>query len=567
MNSNSNSSSASGGNPKDFKTFLETEYSQTILEQEVDFNMFKPYKSTIYPYLYRILKNVFTGFDNSSPVPITLPYSFFYNLTPEKFEDLREDEAEGVIKETKTKLEIAIKRLYKIYYYEGAFNGFEEDGDWDYLYQLKNIVLFVLYNDENYKSEIDYNPLEIPEGFPKLKFGISLCSYHSSFEENKVKKYVDESTEESFEMLGQHFMMAPLGKKCHTFYGDDYLKYALTFIFLNGENPLTKELKKMIRDKFNKTFQNKYVLSTDKADEVEFSIPNETPTHSQQEYIDYTVEQNRNEANYMKSMAKSSDLAYKQVTKPVAMSKIYYGSHKGQSPYMWGTFSYPVFDASFIPYLNKCLSSPITTKEEYDELVEKNIFSFDNDDGSLFKLQKKYGETRIPFTYEMFKHFVRQYGDEQTQKLFCCLFWNRTAGDEDKILDDYILPSNIVHQLLSLVYNSYKLLDTSCNHDSDNPDSSVLDFLKFTIPSAANSQQDFLPEVRTFDQTLETFDEDDEDSPFSIEKKPTVNLEEKGGTRKIKKRNKKGKKTRKLKKRTKKMKKRTKKTKKLKKMK
>jgi hypothetical protein len=88
--------------------------------------------------------------------------------------------------------------------------------------------LFVLYNDENYKSEIDSNPLEIPEGFPKLKFGISLCSYHSSFEEDKVKKYVDKASEEYFEMLGQHFMMAPLGKKCHTFYGDDYLKYALT---------------------------------------------------------------------------------------------------------------------------------------------------------------------------------------------------------------------------------------------------------------------------------------------------------------------------------------------------
>ena len=53
------SSAASVGDPIDFKTFLETEYSQTILYRQVNFDMFETYKPTIYFYLYRILKNVF----------------------------------------------------------------------------------------------------------------------------------------------------------------------------------------------------------------------------------------------------------------------------------------------------------------------------------------------------------------------------------------------------------------------------------------------------------------------------------------------------------------------------
>jgi hypothetical protein len=525
---------------------------------------------------------VFIGFDTSNPVPITLPYSFFYNLKPKLFEDLQKKEQKGEVEvEKETEISIATKRLYEFYKNKGRFNGFSEGEEWYYLYQLKSVVVFILYNDENYKSEIDSNPLDILEDFPKLKYGISLCSYHSDFEVKKVDKLQEEEEkkkeekkkeekQESFEMIGQHFMTAPLGAKCYTIANDNYLKNALNNIFLNDENPLTPEFKDKIRRDYKESFRKVATINTDIADKKEFNIPVETPTHSQQESINTEVETRRHQASTLNSLSKNSHLAYKQVTKFVAASKMYYGSHKEDPFYMWGTFSYPVFDESFLPYLNDCLTIPKTTKKEYDKLIESSIFLFDYDDGYIFKLQKEYGETRIPFTYEIFKHFVRQYGDEKLKKLFCCLFWNRTAEDYNKILDDYIIPATIVHQLLSLVYDDYKLLDTSCNHNLDNPDIPLEDYIPYTLSSAANTQDyDSLPEVSYKRSFLETVNEDEEDSPFSPGKKPADNPEEKGGTRKRnkKKGNKNNKKTRKMKKITKKIKKRTKKTKKLKKLK
>jgi len=549
-------SNASGGEPPDFKSFLETQYSQTILDREIDFRMFKPYKPTIGPYLYRMLKQLFTGFDYDNPVPITLPYSFFYELTPELIEDLTRKLEEGEITESKTNTEIANNRLYLIYKYEGAYDGFSEDSEDDdlyYLKELKNAALFCSFSNDNYKSEIESNPLGLLEDFGETSNGSILCAYHSSIEKDKIKK-VDESKEE-FEMVGQHFMMAPLGTKCYTFKDNIYLITALKLIFLNGEKPLTQKVKEKIRSEYFKTFLNKSTESEILADQREFYVPDTTPTHSQQEIINSVVKQTRDEGENFLSIAKISDLAYKQVKKSVAVSKTYYGSHQGQSPYMWGTFSYPDFDESFLIYLNRCLPSPITTKEEYDELVDKSISLYDKNIFCPFKLQKKYGDTRTSFTYEIFKHFVRESGDEQIQKLFYCLFCNRTAGDRYKILNDYMLTSKIIHGFLSLVYKNYKVLDTSCNHDPDNPDVPPSDYLVFTEDSQNLSGEGEEVEGET--------------SPPP----PKKYRSGQGGTRKRKKRNKKNKKTQKFKKRnkknkkTKKNKKRTKKPKNTKKMK
>jgi hypothetical protein len=586
------------GEPPDFKSFLETQYSQTILDTELDFRMFKPYKPTIGPYLYRMLKQLFTGFDYNNPVPITLPYRFFYELTPELIEDLRRKIEGGEITESKTNTEIANNRLYLIYKYEGAYDGFSEDSEDDDLYYFKELIkacLFCKFCDDNYESEIDSNPLGFPREIDKLKNSTTLCSYHSSIEKDKIKK-MDESKEE-FEMVGQHFMMSPLGTKCYTFKDNIYLVTALTVIFLNGEKPLTREVKEDIRSEYFHTFLNMSSLYSDTADQREFHVPDTTPTHSQQEIINSVVKQTRDEGEKLLSISKISDLAYKQVKKSVAVSKTYYGSHQGQSPYMWGTFSYPDFDESFLIYLNPCLPSPIETKEEYDELVEQSISLYDKNIFCPFKLQKKYGDTRISFTYEIFKHFVREYGDEQIQKLFYCLFCNRTAGDRYKILNDYMLTSKISHGFLSLVYKNYKAVDTSCNHDPDNPDVPPSDYLVFTEDSQKLSGEGFEREEEEVEEGFER-EEGYEEEAALVEEEAAVEeaaveeeaveeeaVEEEGetsppplkkiksgegGTRKRKKRNKKNKKTQKFKKRnkkTKKNKKRTKKPKNTKKMK
>jgi hypothetical protein len=327
------SSAASVGDPIDFKTFLETEYSQTILYRQVNFDMFEPYKPTIYFYLYRILKNVFNGFDRSNPVPVTLTYSFFYNLTYDLFQELREDEElrEEELREEELREDeesIATKRLYQIYKNKDAFNGFEEEGDWDYLYQLKDIVLFVLYNDENYKTEIESNPLKIPEDFLKLNFGISLCSYHSSLEIKKVKK-VEEIGEENFEISGQHYMMSPLGKKCFTFSDNNYQKDALNFIFLNGKNPLTKKSKTILRTRYKLTLQTHANELNKVADTVDFNLDDlDSESLSQKELKDFIVGKNRAQAKSFTIHGKKSNQAYKEVTKSVALSKDYFGSHK-----------------------------------------------------------------------------------------------------------------------------------------------------------------------------------------------------------------------------------------------
>ena len=554
-----------------FKDFLIETYS---VNPDLTFSIetFIDYKQTFFFYLYRIINYLFTskgipGLDDGGG-NIEVSYKLIHDLilTPTFFEQiLKPSIEEGIPLGTTPHEQIAYQRLYYIWRYNGNFDGFEESDEWDYLRQLEMAAMYCDFCNKTYESEMSSNPLNLPEDFPQLQ---SLCfgTYHSSLELKKIQKIEDSGVEllgNYRQISGEHYLVSPPSCKTWTFNDEDtdsYIIRATISFFLTFEkskNPkLTRSVKMLPRKDFNKSHFSASTKATDLSDLVEFGDADRSLTPEDLKLI----ANKRNYAKEMQFMASESNLSYKQVKPSLALTKIYYGSRYGQPPNMWGLLIFPLFNPGFLMYLNQCLplEKQITTEEEYKKLVTDRIRLMYISSNYLFKLQKKYGEKKLCFIFEIVKRAVYKYGikkeDTKILKLFYYYFCNITAGDKNKVLTDYILHSSFLHTIISIGCGNRNIfIDNGCNN-TDNPD----DTPEIFDPYVENSQ--------TQSQTERKYEPKEDDAPPSKMKAVSKDPDS-GGTRKMKKGNKKTKKTKKIKKRTKKIKKRTKKTKKLKKLK
>jgi hypothetical protein len=646
MNSNSNSGQEQGGKPdsvefgeKDlfelekekanqcepgsFKYFLINEYSKTILEEIVTLETLKDYKLAIYFYLYRINSYLFTGIDNDfnsdTYGDIELPYEFFHNL---KLADILRVQA-ATVQAGITPQQIALQRLVTIYESvidpeTNEFDGFSEQGKWDYLIQLITAILYFIYCNKHYEEEITSNILGIGinedgivEDFPEIYTGcIGGIILHSNLNPKKIDSVNNMGLSKmkfGSTASGRHYSQAPPSLPSITFNGINDTEKSLQNLFnVSTGKPITRFEKFKVRNNLNQTFDKKRKEKEYIADDIEFPLnATEITDPNEKEYVDNAIKKNRTDSENYKKQRDNSNNTFKQYNENFIGAKDYCSDYsksegweftegegwefiegKGWKPPedRWGTYSFPCYNERLLDYLNRCFpgDQQITTEDEYNALVLENISSIDN--GShLFKLEQKYQDTTINFMLEIFKYFLCKNSLQlspgnliELKKLFFCYFYYREAGDiKNKVLPDHIYHARVIHTLFSCVFgNNYDLIDFSCNNivdKTDIPQSQIQEFIdKYTIRSTANSQansqsysqansQVSLPK---FTPTFGTLQEEELYNELLKHTEP-----EKGGTRKRKKGNKKGKKTRKIRKKTKKFKKITKKTKKLKKMK
>ena len=588
--------------PESFKHFLINEYSETILDEIVTLETLKEYKLAIYFYLYSINSYLFTGIDDDfgsdSYGEIELPYSFFHKLILKDILEIKNILAIKVATAVEINpQEIALQRLVTIYQTDN-FNGFSEEGKWDYLFQLKNAILYFIYCNKHYEDEINYNPLQIGINEEEIQTGcIGVIILHSELKPKKIDSIHNiglSKVKFGLTAKGRHISEAPAGLTNITFSDINSTEDTLGHLFGDySGKPISKSSKVLVRNNRKKNYDTKTVKERDIADDLEFPLNDTEITDSiKREYGEAREKSEiykKHRDNYINSFNEYNDsyIGAKDYCSDFPSENEGWTfiegqgwtfiENKGWKPRVdrWGTYSFPCYNERLLLYLNKYFlqGQQITTEDQYKDLVLYSISEIDSGSSlkHLFKLEQKYNDPSRNFMLEIFKHFLRKntlgLSDEdlvELKKLFFCYFYYREAGDiKNKVLPDHIYHARVIHTLFSCVFGSnYDMIDFSCNHvlgTTDISQSQIDEFkLKYTLASAANSRANSTANSQSYSQSYLTAN-----PQLSVEEELQKQLLElakkKGGTRK--KGNKNNRKTRKLKK-VKKSKKRNKKNKK-----